>query len=169
MTVMWSLEKSAVATCTWTTWPTSARKPGERRDRACLLKSTTRFKIEDLLKGVIIQSGNDASVALAEHVAGSEDTFAEMMNQHAARLGMTNTHFMNSDGLPIADHYTTARDLATLTTALIRNFLITINGFRKKNLPITKSPSKTVTCCSDVMTRLTGLRPDLPMMPAIAW
>lgn len=79
-------------------------------------------KIEDLLKGVIIQSGNDASVALAEHVAGSEETFAEMMNQHAARLGMTNSHFKNSDGLPIEDHYTTARDLATLTRSLIREF-----------------------------------------------
>ena len=81
-----------------------------------------RVKIEDLLKGVIIQSGNDASVALAEHVAGSEETFAEMMNQHAARLGMGNTHFKNSDGLPIADHYTSARDLATLTSALIKEF-----------------------------------------------
>lgn len=79
-------------------------------------------KIEDLLKGVIIQSGNDASVALAEHVAGSEETFAEMMNQHAARIGMTNSHFKNSDGLPIEGHYTTARDLATLTGALIREF-----------------------------------------------
>lgn len=81
-----------------------------------------RVKIEDLLKGVIIQSGNDASVALAEHVAGSEETFAEMMNQQAARLGMGNTHFKNSDGLPIDDHYTSARDLATLTSALIREF-----------------------------------------------
>lgn len=81
-----------------------------------------RVKIEDLLKGVIIQSGNDASVALAEHVAGSEETFAEMMNQHALRLGMTNSHFKNSDGLPVADHYTSAHDLATLTSALIKEF-----------------------------------------------
>ncbi len=81
-----------------------------------------QVKIEDLLKGVIIQSGNDASVALAEHVAGSEATFADMMNQHAARLGMTNSHFKNSDGLPMEDHYTSARDLAILTTALIKEF-----------------------------------------------
>ncbi len=81
-----------------------------------------QVKIEDLLKGVIIQSGNDASVALAEHVGGNEDTFADMMNQHAKRLGMVNSHFKNSDGLPIDDHYTTARDLATLTTALIKEF-----------------------------------------------
>ena len=82
----------------------------------------TKVKIEDLLKGVIIQSGNDASVALAEHVAGNEATFADMMNQHAARLGMTNSHFKNSDGLPMEGHYTSARDLAILTTALIKEF-----------------------------------------------
>ena len=81
-----------------------------------------QVKVEDLLKGVIIQSGNDASVALAEHVAGNEDTFADMMNQHAARLGMTNSHFKNADGLPMEDHYTSARDLAILTTALIKEF-----------------------------------------------
>ena len=81
-----------------------------------------QVKIEDLLKGVIIQSGNDASVALAEHVAGDEATFADMMNQHAARLGMSNSHFKNSDGLPVTDHYTSARDLAILTTALIKEF-----------------------------------------------
>ncbi len=81
-----------------------------------------QVKVEDLLKGVIIQSGNDASVALAEHVAGNEATFAELMNQHAARLGMVNSHFENSDGLPSDGHYTTARDLAVLTTALIKEF-----------------------------------------------
>jgi D-alanyl-D-alanine carboxypeptidase (penicillin-binding protein 5/6) len=81
-----------------------------------------KVRIEDLLKGVIIQSGNDASVTLAEHVAGSESTFAEMMNQHAARLGMLNSHFEDSNGLPIDNHYTTARDLAILTKALIDEF-----------------------------------------------
>ncbi len=81
-----------------------------------------QVKVEDLLKGVIIQSGNDASVALAEHVAGNEETFADMMNQHAARLGMTNSHFKNSDGLPMEGHYTSARDLAILTSALIKEF-----------------------------------------------
>jgi serine-type D-Ala-D-Ala carboxypeptidase (penicillin-binding protein 5/6) len=81
-----------------------------------------QVKVEDLLKGVIIQSGNDASVALAEHVAGNEATFAELMNQHAARLGMVNSHFENSDGLPSDTHYTSARDLAILTSALIKEF-----------------------------------------------
>jgi len=86
------------------------------------LELGNQVKIEDLLHGVIIQSGNDASVALAEHVAGDEATFADMMNQHAARLGMNNSHFINSDGLPNPDHYSSARDLATLTAALIKEF-----------------------------------------------
>lgn len=77
--------------------------------------------LEDLMKGDIIQSGNDASVALAEYAAGSEDGFASLMNQNAARLGMTGTHFANSTGLPDPNHYTTAHDLARLAIALIRN------------------------------------------------
>jgi len=81
-----------------------------------------QVKVEDLLMGVIIQSGNDASVALAEHIAGDETTFADMMNQHAERLGMKNSHFEDSNGLPIENHYTTARDLAILTRALIKEF-----------------------------------------------
>lgn len=81
-----------------------------------------KVSVADLLKGVVIQSGNDASVALAEHVAGSEEAFATMMNQHAARLGMKGTHFVNSTGLPDPNHYTTARDLAVLAAALIRDF-----------------------------------------------
>jgi len=78
--------------------------------------------VEDLLKGMIIQSGNDASVALAEHIAGSEETFAALMNSHAKRLGMRDTHFVNSTGLPNPDHYTTARDIARVSEATIREF-----------------------------------------------
>ncbi len=81
-----------------------------------------RVRVEDLLKGVIIQSGNDASVALAEHVAGSETVFAGLMNEHAARLGMVNTHYTNSTGLPDEALYTTAADVARLAGALIREF-----------------------------------------------
>ncbi|MEA3273960.1 MAG: D-alanyl-D-alanine carboxypeptidase family protein [Pseudomonadota bacterium] len=81
-----------------------------------------RVTVEDLLKGMIVQSGNDASVALAEHIAGSESTFAELMNTHAERLGMTQSHFMNADGLPHDEHYTTARDIALVTAATIREF-----------------------------------------------
>ncbi len=97
-----------------------------------------QVKIEDLLKGVIIQSGNDASVALAEHVGGNEETFAEMMNQHALRLGMINTHFKNSDGLPGSDHYTTARDLALLTSALIKEFPDYYRWFSQKEFTFNK-------------------------------
>ena len=81
-----------------------------------------QVSVENLLKGIIIQSGNDASVALAEHIAGDESTFAQLMNQQAERLGMKETHYMNSTGWPSPDHYTTARDLATLTRALIKEF-----------------------------------------------
>jgi D-alanyl-D-alanine carboxypeptidase (penicillin-binding protein 5/6) len=82
----------------------------------------TRVKIEDLLRGIIIDSGNDASVALSEHMAGSESVFAEMMNQYAKKLGMSNTHFADASGMPSQEHFTTARDLALLGRALIRDF-----------------------------------------------
>jgi D-alanyl-D-alanine carboxypeptidase (penicillin-binding protein 5/6) len=71
---------------------------------------------------MIIQSGNDAAIALAEHTAGSEETFAQLMNQYAQRLGMTGTHYVDSSGLPNPDHYTTARDVAILARALIRDY-----------------------------------------------
>lgn len=81
-----------------------------------------KVSIENLLKGMIIQSGNDATVALAEYVAGSEDAFVSLMNQYAAELGMVDSHFVNSTGLPHKDHYTTPNDLAKLARALIRDF-----------------------------------------------
>jgi D-alanyl-D-alanine carboxypeptidase (penicillin-binding protein 5/6) len=82
----------------------------------------TRVSVEDLLRGMIIQSGNDASVALAEHVAGSEEVFVGLMNQHAELLGMSNSTFMNTTGLPAEDHYMTARDIGTLAYAIISEF-----------------------------------------------
>ncbi len=78
--------------------------------------------VDELLKGMIIQSGNDASVALAEHVAGNEGAFVDLMNQHARSLGMAETNFTNSTGWPDAEHYTTPHDLAILSRALIRDF-----------------------------------------------
>ena len=81
-----------------------------------------RVSVEDLLRGMIVQSGNDASVALAEFVAGSEAVFAEMMNQQASMLGMHSSHFMNATGLPDDNHFSTARDLATLARAIIEQF-----------------------------------------------
>lgn len=78
--------------------------------------------VDELLHGMIIQSGNDASIALAEGIASTETLFASMMNKEAQRLGMKNTHYMNATGLPDPQHYTTAEDLAILATALIRDF-----------------------------------------------
>ena len=78
--------------------------------------------VEDLIRGMVIQSGNDSSVALAEHVAGSEEAFASLMNHYAELLEMTDTNFMNSTGLPDPDHYTTARDIAILSAATVRDF-----------------------------------------------
>ena len=86
------------------------------------IEVNTKVPVEVLLRGMIIQSGNDAAVALAEHIAGSEETFAQMMNQYAQQLGMVNTNYRNSTGLPDPDHFTTARDIATLSAAIIRDF-----------------------------------------------
>ncbi len=81
-----------------------------------------KVKVRDLIKGMVIQSGNDASVALAEMIAGSEEVFAQLMNKYALSLGMNHTNFVNATGLPHADHYTTAHDLAILTKNLITKF-----------------------------------------------
>lgn len=82
----------------------------------------TQVSVENLIQGMIVQSGNDATVALAEHVAGSEPVFVDLMNQYAQQLGMTNSHFTNSPGMPDPEHYTTARDIGLLSAALIRDF-----------------------------------------------
>lgn len=107
------------------------------------LDPRTQVSVQDLLRGVIIQSGNDASIALAEHLAGSESAFADVMNQHAAQLGMTNSYFFNATGWPAEGHVSTARDMALLAEAIIedhpeyygmyaeRDF--TYNGIRQPN------------------------------------
>ncbi len=82
----------------------------------------TRVPVKQLMMGMIVQSGNDATVALAEHTAGSEDAFASLMNKHASNLGMVNTNFTNSTGWPNRNHYTTVRDLSILARAMIREF-----------------------------------------------
>ena len=81
-----------------------------------------KVSILDLLKGIIIQSGNDASVAIAEYVGGTEDGFVDLMNSYAGALGMNDTNYINSTGLPAEGHLTSARDLATLTAKFINNF-----------------------------------------------
>ena len=101
-----------------------------------------KVKLEDLLLGVIVQSGNDASVALAEHVSGSEEVFVNLMNQHAYHLGMKNTQFVNSTGMPVKDleHATTAYDLAILAKALIKNYPEIYNLHRIKEFTYGKNP-----------------------------
>ena len=86
------------------------------------LEIDDKVSIDELLKGIIIQSGNDASVALAECLAGTEDDFAKLMNVYAKRLGMLNTNFLNSSGWPVDNHYSTVYDLALLSNAVIREF-----------------------------------------------
>lgn len=115
------------------------RAPGSRM----FIEVGKQISVQDLLKGVVIHSGNDASIALAEHVAGTEDSFADLMNQYAAQLGLTGSHFVNATGLPHADHYVTARDVAVLSRAMIRDFPdyyewysereFTWNGIRQSN------------------------------------
>lgn len=82
----------------------------------------TPVTVDELIRGMIVQSGNDACIALAESIAGSEEEFVRRMNQEAQRLGMKNTHFMNATGLPHLQHYTTAYDLGLLAQAIIRDF-----------------------------------------------
>jgi D-alanyl-D-alanine carboxypeptidase (penicillin-binding protein 5/6) len=94
------------------------RAPGSRM----FIEPRKPVTVDELLRGMIVQSGNDACIALAERIAGSEEAFAATMNREAERLGMQNTKFMNSSGLPDPQHYSTARDLYLLASALIRDF-----------------------------------------------
>jgi D-alanyl-D-alanine carboxypeptidase (penicillin-binding protein 5/6) len=107
------------------------------------VKVNDEVPAKDLIQGVIVASGNDATVALAEHIAGTEEAFVDLMNTQAKALGMNNSHFMDSTGLPNKDHYSTPRDLAILTQAYIKNFpedyayysekWVTYNGIRQPN------------------------------------
>jgi len=94
------------------------RMPGSRM----FIEVDTRVSVEELLNGIIVQSGNDASVALAEHISGTEEVFAQLMNQVAERIGLQDSHFENSTGMPEEGHITTARDMAILARALIRDY-----------------------------------------------
>ena len=94
------------------------KTPGSRM----FIRESTKVPVSELIKGMIIQSGNDASVALAEHVAGSEENFSYLMNEYARELGMENTSFNNASGLPDPLNVTSANDLAVLTGELIKNF-----------------------------------------------
>ncbi len=102
--------------------------PGSRM----FVQVDTTVPVEELIKGVIIQSGNDSSTALAEHIAGSEQTFAELMNGYAQALGMKNSHFVNATGLPDPMHVTTAKDMSILARAIIHNFPHTYQIYSQK-------------------------------------
>jgi D-alanyl-D-alanine carboxypeptidase (penicillin-binding protein 5/6) len=97
------------------------------------IREGTQVQLEDLMRGIIIQSGNDASVAAAEHIAGSESAFADLMNQHAQLLGMENTHFVNATGFPAEDHYSSAHDIAKLSRATILQFPENFSMYSEKD------------------------------------
>ena len=123
--------------------PKISVKAWKTKGSRMFIREGTNVRVSDLIKGMIIQSGNDASVALAEHVAGSEDNFAYLMNEYASELGMANTSFNNATGLPDPLNVTSAYDLALLTSALINDFpehykyysqkSFTYNGIKQSN------------------------------------
>ena len=96
------------------------------------LEIDEQVSINDLLRGIIIQSGNDASIAIAECLAGTEEDFAILMNVYAKKLGMKNTNFLNSSGWPDDNHYSTVRDLGILSNSLIRDFPNLYTYFNEK-------------------------------------
>ncbi|MGE3847915.1 MAG: D-alanyl-D-alanine carboxypeptidase family protein [Gammaproteobacteria bacterium] len=122
---------------------TISKKAWKMEGSRMFLEVGKQVSVDMLLNGIVIQSGNDASVALAEHVSGSEEVFVGLMNKHAKALGMTNTSFSDATGLPDPNNYTTARDMAKLSAALIREFPeeykrsavkeFTFNGIRQHN------------------------------------
>lgn len=118
--------------------PVSARAWKSEGSRM-FIEPNRPVSVEELLKGMIVQSGNDACIALAEAVAGSEEVFAQMMNREAQRLGMKNTNFVNSTGLPHPQHYTTGHDLSLLAMAIVRDFpeyypLYSLKEYRYNNI-----------------------------------
>jgi len=99
-----------------------SQKASKAEGSRMFIEPRTPVTVEELLKGLVVQSGNDAAVALAEAAAGSEEAFVQLMNRQAERLGLTNTHFVNASGHPAPLHHMSARDVATLSLALIRDF-----------------------------------------------
>ena len=99
-----------------------SKKAWRTKGSKMFIKVDTKIAIKTLIKGIIVQSGNDACVAMAEHIAGTESAFATLMNSYAKILGMNDSHFVNATGMPNTDHYSTAADLAILATAIIRDF-----------------------------------------------
>ncbi len=111
---------------------TISRKARRAIGSRMFVEINSQVPVIDLLRGIIVQSGNDASIALAEHIAGSEESFADMMNAEAERLGMSNSRFIDSSGLGGADHYMSARDIAVLSAAMINEFPELYTMFREQ-------------------------------------
>jgi D-alanyl-D-alanine carboxypeptidase (penicillin-binding protein 5/6) len=122
MTVYVALKELNSGNLTLTDKVLISRKARHVEGSRMFVELGSQVSVRDLLMGIIVQSGNDASIALAEHIAGSEGTFAQLMNQYAESLGMRDSNFNNSTGLPSEGHLTTARDIALLSSALIREF-----------------------------------------------
>lgn len=115
-----------------------AWKTGMTEGSRMFIQVGTNVKVEDLIRGVIVQSGNDASVALAEGVAGTEQAFVDAMNVRAKELGLANSHFMNADGMPDPEHYSTARDLAVLAFRIMKDFPEYYHYFGEKDFTYNK-------------------------------
>lgn len=115
-----------------------SKKAWQMKGSLMFLEVGTSVSVEQLIQGVIVASGNDASVALAQYIAGTEPTFVQLMNQTAAQLGMKSTHFMDATGMPDADHYTTPYDLAVLTRAIVEDFPQYYHYFSEKWLTYNK-------------------------------
>lgn len=111
------------------------------------VKVGDRIKVSDLLRGIIIQSGNDACIVVAEGLAGSEDAFAEMMTRRAKEIGLTNSNFANATGWPHPKHYMSARDLAVLSERLVTDFPEHYKILQKRPSPIARSSKATGTRC----------------------
>ena len=122
MTAYLTFKALKAGTVTETQQAQVSTKAWKQEGSRMFIEPRTPVAVGDLIRGVIVQSGNDASIALAELLGGSEENFAKMMNREAERLGMSSTHFMNSNGLSHPAHFSTARDLATLAGAIIRDF-----------------------------------------------
>ena len=125
-----NLYKNDLVTISEKAWRTGGSK--------MFIEVDKKITVDDLIKGMIIQSGNDACVALSEHIAGSEETFADLMNQYAKKIGMENSHFVNATGLPEKDHYITAMDAAKLAKAIITDFPLEFETFSEKEFTFNK-------------------------------